>query len=164
MHISNKDYILKWIEKSKKEEDHFDKFVYGFFALNAMYSIYYEGDERRAIRDLFQASVDSYSAEYRKILYTPEFEYFCNRPPIKNMKYNPNKENPGHRDVARDTDKLAEKSTRGSNRAMLMILYQIRCNLFHGNKSFGNENDQEIMKNASELLLRYNLILAKQLQ
>ena len=161
MQISNKEYILKWIEKSKNEEDNFDKFVYGFFALNAMYSIYYDGDERRAIKDLFDSSYNAHSREYEEILYTQEYEYFCKRPPIKNCKYDPSKERPGPRDTYRDTIKLSERLARSSNKAMLMILYQIRCNLFHGNKSFGDENDQEIVKNAAELLLRYNLIFAK---
>lgn len=163
MFITNRDYILKWIDKSKHEEDNFDKFVYGFFALNAMYSVYYEGDERRAIKDLFYDSVDMHYSEYRAIMDAPEFEYFCNRPAIKNCKYDPNRDDPGRRDTSRDTAKLLDRSTRSSNRAMLMILYQIRCNLFHGNKSFGNFDDQEIMKNAAELLLRYNLIFAKDL-
>lgn len=161
MLISNKDYILKWIEKSRQEEDNFDKFVYGFFALNAMYSIYYDGNERQAIKALFESSIKDHYEEYRAILYSPEYDYFCNRPAIKNCKYDPTKEFPGPRDTARDTMKLLDRSPKSSNRAMLMILYQIRCNLFHGNKSFGDSNDQEIMKNAAELLLRYNLILAK---
>ena len=163
MLISNKEYILKWIEKSKNEEDNFDKFVYGFFALNAMYSVYYDGKERDAIKQLFFTSFDAHYDEYRKILYTPEFDYFCNRPAIKNCKFNPLRDDPRSRDTAADKARLLDKSPKNSNRAMLMILYQIRCNLFHGNKSFGDMNDQEIMKNAAELLLRYNLIFAKDL-
>lgn len=163
MIISNRDYIVKWIEKSRIEEDYFDKFVYGFFALNAMYSVYYDGNERQAIKDLFASSINTQCEDFREILYTPEYEYFCKRPPIKNCKYDPSKEFSGPRDTSRDTIKLFERNPKSSNRAMLMILYQIRCNLFHGNKSFGDFNDQEIMKNAAELLLRYNLIFAKQL-
>lgn len=163
MLISNKEYILKWIEKSKDEEDNFDKFVYGFFALNAMYSVFYDGNERQAIRALFDHSINAHYEEYEAILYTPEFEYFCHRAPIKNCKYDPNKEFSGPRDTSRDTARLLDKHARISNRAMLMILYQIRCNLFHGNKSFGDMNDQEIMKNAAELLLQYNSIFAKDL-
>lgn len=86
----------------------------------------------------------------------------CNRPAIKNCKYNPNKENTGPRDTSRDKARLFDRAPKASNRAMLMILYQIRCNLFYGNKSFGDFNDQEIMKNTSELLLQYNLIFAKE--
>lgn len=163
MIISNRNYILKWIEKSRIEEDYFDKFVYGFFALNAMYSVYYDGNERQAIKDLFASSINTHCEDFREILYTPEYEYFCKRPPIKNCKYDPSKEFSGPQDTSRDTIKLFERNPKSSNRAMLMILYQIRCNLFHGNKSFGDSNDQEIMKNAAELLLRYNLIFAKQL-
>lgn len=164
MIISNTDYILKWIEKSKSETDAFDKFVYGFFALNAMYSVYYDGDERYAIKKLFASSIDAHYEEYREILYTSEYEYFCNRPAIKNCKYDPFKEHPGPRDTSRDKMDLVDRSPKKSNRAMLMILYQVRCNLFHGNKSFSNADDQEIMKNAAELLLRYNLILSKELR
>lgn len=163
MLVTNKEYILKWIEKSKDEEDNFDKFVYGFFALNAMYSIFYEKDERRAIKSLFDYVVNSHYEEFRKILKTPEYDYFCQRPAIKNCKFNPEIDNPMNRDTSRDKAKLVEGPPKASLKAMLMILYQIRCNLFHGNKSFGDSNDQEIMKNAAELLLQYNLIFAKEL-
>ena len=163
MMISNRNYILKWIEKSKVEEDCFDKFVYGFFALNAMYSIYYEESERKAIRALFNDSLRLHYEEFEEILSSPEYEYFCKRPAIKNCKYDPNREPLYHRDTSPYKKKLPEKSPQKSNEAMLMILYQIRCNLFHGNKAFSDSNDQEIMKNAAELLLRYNLIFAKQL-
>lgn len=161
--ISNKEYILKWIEKSKYEEDAFDKFVYGFFALNAMYSIYYEGDERRAIRALLYACADKHKNEFYDIFDTNEYQYFCDRPPIKNCKFNPRTDRMDRADTRRDRDKLIEYSLISSNGAMLMILYQIRCNLFHGNKSFSDSNDQEIMKNAAELLLQYNLIFSKDL-
>ena len=121
MLISNKECILKWIEKSKDEEDYFDKFVYGFFALNAMYSIYYDGNERAAIRELFDASFNNHYDEYCDILFLPEFDYFCNRPAIKNCKYDPRKENPGPIDTKNDKMRLLQKSPRTSNRAMLMI-------------------------------------------
>ena len=100
MSISNKEYILKWIEKSKQDEDNFEKFVYGFFALNAMYSIYYERDERRAIKALFASSLDNHFDEFRKILYTREFDYSCNRPAIKNCKFNPLRDDPRTRDTS----------------------------------------------------------------
>ena len=161
MIVSNKEYILKWIDKSKNEHDDFDKFVYGYFALNAMYSVYYDTSERSAIKELFRTAVDNNSEDFREILYTPEYEYFCNRPAIKNCKYNPLRDDPRMRDTADDKARLLDRHIKISNRAMLMILYQIRCNLFHGNKSFGSSADQEIMKNAAELLLRYNLVFAK---
>lgn len=57
------------------------------------------------------------------------------------------------------TATFAISEFEGTRIEFLLII----CNLFHGNKSFGDSNDQEIMKNAAELLLRYNLIFAKQL-
>ena len=125
MLVSNKEYILKWIEKSKNEEDSFDKFVYGFFALNAMYSVYYDTSERTAIKDLFRSAIDNHIEDFRAVLRAPEFEYFCNRPAIKNCKYNPQRDDPRMRDTADDKARLLDRSPRSSNRAMLMILYQM---------------------------------------
>ena len=155
--LVNKEYILKWIEKSRNEEDYFDKFVYGFFALNALYSEYYlsYSDERKAIKSLLNDNYEMNISAFRQIFDLPEYEYFCNRDAIMNMRTH----SVSDLDIA-NAEKIREKSPKGSTRAMLMILYQIRCNLFHGDKSFVNSNDQEIMKNASELLLRYNEIFS----
>lgn len=153
--LVNGEYIKKWIEKSRNEDDYFDKFVYGFFAFNALYSEFYLGtfDERRAIRDFLDAHYDRCKAEFKRIFDLPEYDYFCNRAPIRDMR----------NDVIswyakEDLERIRERIPRKSTKAMMMILYQIRCNLFHGDKSFTNLNDQEIMKNASELLLQYNTI------
>lgn len=161
--IVNGDYILKWVEKSEHEEDDFDKFVYGFFALNALYSEYYDGDERGAIRTLFYQCFDSHEQDFKKIMDLPEYDYFARRAPILNMKYDPAR-GIGRSDTREDTRCLSERNARKSNRAMLMILYQIRCNLFHGNKAYGNPNDDEVMKNAAEILLHYNRIFCKDLE
>ncbi len=156
--------IIKWIEKSRNEEDYFDKFTYGFFALNAMYSEFHTTSERNAIKELFDISYEPNIDEFKKILHMPEFDYFCTRKPIRNMKFDPANPDSGYPDTLRDTENIREKHPRRSNRSMLMILYQIRCNLFHGNKAFNYEYDQEVMKNASELLLRYNDIFSKRLK
>ena len=151
----NTEYIAKWIEKSRNEKDCFDKFVYGFFAFNALYSEFYlrEKYEKDAIKAFFDAHYDGNQGALKEIFDTPEYEYFCNRAPIRDMR----NDTISWR-AKDDLEKIREKNTRKSTKAMLMILYQIRCNLFHGDKSFTNLNDQEIMKNASELLLRYNTI------
>lgn len=159
----NVEHILKWIDKSRNEEDYFDKFVYGFFALNALYSEYFVGEdmgEKGAIKELFKANYDRNQKDLAAIFDTPEYEYFCNRAPIVNMRYDPSV-GKGSPDTRRDSEIIRERIPWKSSRSMLLILYQIRCNLFHGNKSFGSSNDQEVMKNASELLLRYNDIFTK---
>ncbi|MCR4649068.1 MAG: hypothetical protein K5776_08325 [Lachnospiraceae bacterium] len=153
--LENVNRIYTWIEKSRKEEDYFDKFVYGFFALNALYSDYYDESEKEAIKTLVDEDYASIKEDLLKIFDLSEFEYFCNRDPIKNMRYDPAK-GIGYPDTKYYVEKIREKSPRKSTKAMLMILYQIRCNLFHGDKSFNVASDQEVMKNASELLLRYN--------
>lgn len=161
--ITNSEYIIRWVEKSKDETDYFDKFVYGFFALNALYSEYYDGDERRAIKELFRETFRTSANEFAKIMDIPEFDYFCKRKPIANCRYNPDNPRSGRPSTEGDRRDLLEKDAKISNRAMLMILYQIRCNLFHGNKAYTNDSDQEVMENASELLYRYNCIFIKKL-
>ncbi len=155
--IDEYQYALKWAHRAEREEDPFDKFVYCFFALNALYSKYYETSERKAIEKLF----DSYykDAKFKKaigdILRMTEFQYFIVRRPIKNCRFRNNSSQERYVDTSIDHAKIKEKSLYRSNKAMLMILYQIRCNLFHGNKAFYNEDDQKIMSNASSLLLQY---------
>ena len=79
------------------------------------------------------------------------------------VKCNPQRDDSRTRGAADDKARLLDRSPRTNNRAMRIFLYQIRCNLFHGNKLFGDSNNYEIAKNVSELLLRYNLIFTKQL-
>lgn len=163
--LAHTEYIIRWIEKSRDEEDYFDKFVYGFFALNAMYSEFYnssmETRERDCIEKLFRVCITNHRGELDAIFDMPEYVYFCERRPIRNMRYNPNNPRKERKDTQKEVYKLKEKDTFNSNLAMLFILYQIRCNLFHGNKAYSNEFDQEVMKNASMLLLKYNEIFSQ---
>ncbi|MCR5727461.1 MAG: hypothetical protein K6G24_08345 [Lachnospiraceae bacterium] len=163
--LAHTDYIIRWIEKSRDEEDYFDKFVYGFFALNAMYSEFYDNSvktgERGCIEKLFRVCLKDHRPEFNEIFDMQEYKYFCERRPIKNMRYNPNNPGKERADTRKEVYKLKEREIFDSNLAMLLILYQIRCNLFHGNKAYSNEFDQEVMKNASELLLKYNEIFSQ---
>lgn len=160
--LTHTEYIRKWVEKSRDETDNFDRFVYGFFAFNALYSEHYTGEssERYAIKEFLNDNFVGHESEFKAIFELPEYEYFCNRRPIKNMRYDPNS-GQGYQDTRRETEAIKEKVLKKSTKAMIMILYQIRCNLFHGEKSFANESDREVMRNASELLLRYNEIFIK---
>lgn len=163
--LAHTEYIIRWIEKSRDEEDYFDKFVYGFFALNAMYSEFYDAaiktEERKCIEKLLRVCLKGHRDEFDAIFDLPGYKYFCERRPIRNMRINPNNSGGRRFDTRKEVYKLKEKETYDSSYAMLMILYQIRCNLFHGNKAYTNEYDQEIMKNASELLLKYNEIFSQ---
>lgn len=151
-------HARKWVELAEKENDYFDKFVYCYFALNAIYNPHYDHSERQAIRTLFKITYNTrpgFKQEMKEILKTDEFSYFKNRRPIRNCKYNP-EVNPYDRyDTAKECSMLLLNDWFNSNQAMIMIIYQIRCNLFHGNKQYYNEDDQEIIKNASVLLLKY---------
>jgi len=136
-----------WFEKANQAEDHYDRFVYLWFALNALYNEFFTGSERKAISDLI------YSDDYRlnnskinEILNIPEVEFFKNRI-IRDCRGN-----------GRDTCAYAAilKSNSYSHKKkldnLLKILYQVRCNLFHGNKMFGRDSDDEVILHASTAL------------
>ena len=157
-------HAQKWVELAANENDYFDRFVYCYFALNALYNPHYERHERQAITTLFKKTYNQHSSfkhEIKLLINTDEFKYFIERKPIKNCKYNPLIDPPKYYDTSEYHSKLSLGDWFDSNLAMLMIIYQIRCNLFHGNKQYYNENDQVIMKNASKLLFEYMRLFVK---
>lgn len=151
-------YAEKWVELAQRERDPFDRFVYCYFALNAIYNPFYERNERQAIKSLYRETFNThpdFKIRMKQIELMSEFKYFIERRPIRNCRYNP-QVNPNDRfDTSQEVRDLSDGSLFKSNVAMLMIIYQIRCNLFHGNKRYDSEVNHEIMENASKILLAY---------
>lgn len=140
------DAASSWFEKANHEEDEFDRFVYLWFAFNILYSEHFDNNERQAIREYLRENWWAISNP-DIILKSEDVDYFKNRI-IKNCKiYN-----------RQDTSEFAERLKNGQNsnryrfEALMMILYQVRCNLFHGNKLFSSESDQEVVKHAANIL------------
>lgn len=138
---------LSWLSKAKSEQDCFNKFISLWFSFNALYNKLITVDERNAIGDLI------YSEEYqidetriRTILNSSSVKFFTKRI-IRDCRGN------GH-DTAEDAVILADahRPLKRRLKALLIILYQIRCNLFHGNKIYERDSDQEVIKNAGNAL------------
>jgi hypothetical protein len=58
------------------------------------------------------------------------------------------------KDTTEDTEILKNKNNNKSARlvALILIIYQVRCNLFHGNKLFSSESDQIVVRTAANVL------------
>ena len=54
-------------------------------------------------------------------------------------------------DTRQDMVVLRDEQAQPKKRlmALLLILYQVRCNLFHGSKHYASDSDNEVMKNAA---------------
>lgn len=135
-----------WYKKAELEKDVFDRFVYLWFAFNVLYNEYLDMSESNAI----QTYVEQNFRDIRNvddILDSPEANYFKNRI-VRNCKVS----------YRQDTSELAfilknpDRPKLLRLKKLIMIIYQVRCNLFHGNKMFSSESDQEVVKNAANAL------------
>ena len=139
-----------WHSKAKDETDDFDRFVYLWFAFNALYNEHLRDSEKYAINSFITEEFYQ-MRNVRYIINSDSARYFQNRA-IRSCKAF------DYQDTLFDTNKL--RDSRNSDlvrlRALTMILYQVRCNLFHGNKMFSSESDHEIVRHAANVL--YDLI------
>lgn len=139
-----------WLKKAEAENDDFDRFVSAWFAFNAVYGQRFDGDERRAIGDLLHdPEFRLPDPAIRTMLANPGVRYFVDRDsPIRSTRGD-------GRDTRGEQIRLRNKGWPPIQRlhALLRILYQVRCNLFHGDKMYTSELDQEVVRHAANALI-----------
>ena len=168
-----------WIERGNKEEDVLFKFVSYWIALNQMYN--YRGDENDSEASKIKAfgrkhdriiiyALD-FQAEYMKIFkerpilgwfdradrydwregedfvaerMMQKFSYLQNRPRFES----------NIRDAAKYYVRICDSNCRSKNKseALLMSIYRIRCNLFHGNKDPDSERNYRLIESSARIL------------
>ena len=143
VHIAQRSY-----RKALSADDSYDRFVYLWFALNALYNEFHESGERRAMGDLVYSRRYHIGREIDNILEAPYAEFFKKRI-IRDCRGN-GFDTGESAAVLRNSDYSPKKRLRN----LLYILYQVRCNLFHGNKMFGRDSDNEVVANAASALTR----------
>ena len=142
-----KEGARSWLARAESSQDEFDRFMALWIAMNALYSEHQTESERRAISDfVFSNGYRLSEPQIRSILDHPGARYFETRV-VRDVRGTGS-------DTAEDAAVL--KNTRRPPKprlkALMMILYQVRCNLFHGNKTFGRESDTKVISNASGVL------------
>jgi len=136
-----------WLSHAASSQDDFDRFMALWIALNALYSEYQTESERRAIREfVFSDEYRLSDQQMRGILDHPGAHYFKTRT-VRDVRGTGS-------DTAEDAAVLGNTRLPPKPRlkALLMVLYQVRCNLFHGNKTFGRDSDTDVISKASGVL------------
>lgn len=144
-----------WLRKSEKEKDPFDKYISGFVSFNVLYNMIAlerdsradltTGDGRRVLESSNVISdkcglvrrIAPLLAIYLRLIPAFREEYWGRtRIPISQELKNA---------VANDKPDLVVWY-------LLMWLYKVRCNLFHGEKDYDDEKQKVIVTHSYELL------------
>lgn len=137
-------FIEEWLRRSDREEnkdfiDMGDKFISLWIAFNAwLKSQFGENKPDSVLKDNLinflpmESVFNEFKKENKKLVKLKDYK-------IINMQY--------------PEDEKKEKNYDGSFKSLIESLYQIRCNLFHGRKSFeDNQIDKELVKLAYKIL------------
>ena len=132
----------EWLQRGAAIEDPFDRFSNLWRGFNNLYANENGGSERNKIRHFLTNSVSEETAS--KIIKTcnKDIAYLIQKP-VNNMRGNGQTT---QRDI---TEFKAADSALGKLQAIIMIIYQIRCNFEHGQKSPNREIDKKLCLHSS---------------
>lgn len=137
----------EWLQRSCEAEDPIDEFSHAWRAFNHLYFPVNGQNERDKIRRYLKDSVDEIMAERLLQKHEDEIDYLTVEPVI-DMRGN-------GRDTARYIEGFeGEGEAVGKVQEIFMIIYQVRCNLEHGQKSPSRERDVELCRSACPLVQR----------
>ncbi|GGX63813.1 hypothetical protein [Saccharospirillum salsuginis] len=137
----------EWLQRSREAEDPIDGFSNAWRAFNHLYFPVNGKNERDKIRRYLKDSVDEAMAEHLLEEHEGELDYLTAEPVI-DMRGN-------GRDTARNIEEFQDgRAPVGKLQEIFMIIYQVRCNLEHGQKSPSRRRDVELCRSACPLVER----------
>lgn len=142
-----KNYAYEWYAYGlESKKDDIIKFAIHWIAFNWLYGDYGGRDERESIKAFCNSNEEVLSS----------FDAFS-KPEIKLFLEQPVYDARGH--CRKRSEEIYEKVTKGSGieqiTNLLLTFYQVRCNLFHGQKILRCERDIALVENSSVLLQGY---------
>ena len=136
--------VRVWAEKGKQERDVFSKFIFYYFCFNALTAHFSQEDRDRAMLNWIYANDNPIKTEFGKLVEAND--YFQNS--LTTLK--------GYGKVYDNRKKYQQKFVEVKDikniNEVLDVVYQIRCNLFHGSKSPSEVRDQKLASTASRIL------------
>ena len=146
------DIAKGWIDRANCEEDPYNKFISAYIALNFLYEGFdfnRSGERTKKLKEREKMSLYMLRV-CQELSIDPFVPIGCVSEYLKSPVID---ERLGH-----DAKKW---STQAGNKISLFeAIYQVRCNLFHGNKCLGNPRDQRLAQQGADVIIR---ILAKEL-
>ncbi|MDD2745571.1 MAG: HEPN domain-containing protein [Candidatus Gracilibacteria bacterium] len=155
--------IISWYKKGEQEKDAFDRYIYFWIAFNGYYYAY-RLDTNSKLKNDYKIFLDGKSdSENQQIQFVAKefketfqkkiadetidsFDSFFDFQ--KNRKHSLGTGGVINL-MANETVNYKQKEKLGQ---LLKMLYQIRCNLFHGGKCADIENDKKLVKEGSAVL------------
>lgn len=136
---NSKRIIQAWIQKGDLEDDYFSEFICYWIAFNCwLYTKTGEVRDREALNKLYEKHRELF-ADFSKLIIQNKriSNKFLNIGTIFNNR-SPNREV-----CIKDVTNFKE---------VIDMLYEIRCNLFHGSKSDTNDRDKEVVEASTPIL------------
>ena len=135
---NNKRIIEVWAKKGDIESDDFSKFICYWIAFNCwLYTKTNEVRDRLALNKLYSKR-ELYNNFQKSVIENESpFTALVNVCPIKNNRTENRKK------AVKDIHEFKE---------VIDVLYEIRCNLFHGSKLDTDKRDMEVIKAATPVL------------
>ena len=139
------EYAIEWYKYGlRKNDDAIVKFMMHWIAFNWLYSAYRQHDERAKIRAFCQ---DRYEELSRYDAFaTGAFLVFTDSPVTDELTGN--KRTMSYRN-------LSSHDKQTQIESLLLTIYQVRCNLFHGSKRLRVQRDIELVRSSSIILEGY---------
>lgn len=136
-----RNFALEWYQYGlEKEDDFFIRFMMHWVAFNWLYNSIPKDSERAKIQQYYDDHKDQF--EKYDAFSSPDIEVFR-----RGQVYCSTKED--------YSDSNYKGIMRGNTKKLLLTLYAVRCNLFHGSKSLINERDQELVRSSANILEGY---------
>ena len=146
-----RDIIKRWFEKSEEQSNVFDKFISLWISFNAFYANNHLQNKECEQLCIF---IDKYErlVSETKIFMNPVFKQLYNyintdkipKGYIQNLRY---------KTEEKRKNEGSSYARLDSFKDFIFVVYQIRCNLFHGGKNTENGQDIKLVSFANNALL-----------
>ena len=156
--MSQRDNAHAWYEYALKTgDDSIAKFMMHWIAFNWIYCNNQSGSERKQIERICETRYDDLRL-YNPFNNPESVDVFIKAPVLDIRGNNRKHENP-RCPSQMDPWQLHETVCRGQGlervQCLLLTIYQVRCNLFHGSKRPDVERDQELVRSSAVIMQRY---------
>ena len=156
--MPRKDNALAWYEYALATgDDSVGKFMMNWIAFNWIYCKYSGGTDRRQIENLCterQGELEGYNPFDDE----EAIKVFKKKPVLDGRGGNHRRERPvcpSQMDPWQLHDGLCNGDGLEKIQCLLLTIYQVRCNLFHGSKEPHDERDQKLVRSSATIMQGY---------